>query len=355
MTAITAQHCTACDTIIDTSDLVPVYECGTCGHLDDERRCENCHTFKARAEHRDGCPTCYGETEQVEAVTDHDGTLIRAVDYDPHTSYAERQAAAAAKARAVANAKQQRKTAQAIRDGRTITVRDLTRGDELILDADNPFDTSHAIAYVTDAGTPGTSIIFTEYVRGALSVAAAPSDAPIHVEVDRYDKATDVTGDLYQVTVAPEPTVMSAVADTFLIETGLVGDRDARVPALSILIGDTNVNSIGCWADPALTARALDELDALAHRLAEARGVTLPATDTLPHTPVRERGVLHHNLTGINKAMLAVNSWSEDDLPALEFDVTGSARSISDPAALLAATATARTLLPTLTLIPVTA
>lgn len=91
---ITAYHCPSCENIYGSHDLAALYECSRCGTVTTESRCPDCNIFAARI--GDGCEACETECEEIDAVTDHDGTLIRASEWDPETSKADRDTKAAA-------------------------------------------------------------------------------------------------------------------------------------------------------------------------------------------------------------------------------------------------------------------
>lgn len=96
MAAITMQqgyYCPDCGTgYLDSSELIPLYECSTCGCTSAERRCESCNKFMGRAEEM-GCPSCETAVEERDdLVTDLDGSVILAEDYAEDAPYSERQA-----------------------------------------------------------------------------------------------------------------------------------------------------------------------------------------------------------------------------------------------------------------------
>jgi phage FluMu protein Com len=71
--------CPNCDELLDLGEvtLLPAYECGECGVIDDERRCPDCNKFKAKA---DGglCPECN------EHVDDPDGYMVPVITCGCH-------------------------------------------------------------------------------------------------------------------------------------------------------------------------------------------------------------------------------------------------------------------------------
>lgn len=84
---------------MELTEAVRVYECDADGWVGTERRCETCSKFVSRRD-EDGCENCFAEVEEVEVVTDHDGTLIKAEDYKSNgKSLAERNKAASEKSK----------------------------------------------------------------------------------------------------------------------------------------------------------------------------------------------------------------------------------------------------------------
>ena len=84
--------CESCQTgYADDNELLPMYECSTCGTCGVERRCEQCNKFAARSDAM-ACPGCEEEVLEETLVYDHDGTLVQVQDYDPEgESRAERE------------------------------------------------------------------------------------------------------------------------------------------------------------------------------------------------------------------------------------------------------------------------
>lgn len=72
-----------CPDCMELTEPVRVYECGADGWTGDTNRCEDCSKFLS-ARDEDGCEECFTAVEEVEVVTDHDGTVIRAEDYEPN-------------------------------------------------------------------------------------------------------------------------------------------------------------------------------------------------------------------------------------------------------------------------------
>jgi len=62
--------CPNCDELLEEDvELGRAYECSTCGQVDEERRCDSCNLFKARAE-GGLCPEC------DEHIDDPDGNMV---------------------------------------------------------------------------------------------------------------------------------------------------------------------------------------------------------------------------------------------------------------------------------------
>jgi len=100
-----------CPDCMELTEAVRVYECDADGWVGDTSRCEYCNKFVSRRDD-DGCESCFAEVEEVEVVTDHDGNLIREVDYEPNSkSLAER--------RKIEFEKQNKKTAKKSQDALT--------------------------------------------------------------------------------------------------------------------------------------------------------------------------------------------------------------------------------------------
>ncbi|MFD6092806.1 hypothetical protein ACFWGN_11850 [Oerskovia sp. NPDC060338] len=126
----TAHWCPQDEKIVEP---VVVYECSRCGERSDERRCPTDNIFAARVE-SPGCPECFDDVEEIEAVTDHDGETVRVEDYDPQgASLVERDA----EARAQASAAQAERVAEKTRelDGRAVTKAwsEVRPGDQILV------------------------------------------------------------------------------------------------------------------------------------------------------------------------------------------------------------------------------
>lgn len=64
----TAYRCNECDAISE-DNCGPVYGCGNCGNISDERRCDLCNRFKAKLSDIGCAECCAGEVEEVQAIT----------------------------------------------------------------------------------------------------------------------------------------------------------------------------------------------------------------------------------------------------------------------------------------------
>jgi hypothetical protein len=128
-TVSTAPHwCPACEELVH---LVAVYECNNCSNESEERRCADCHKFSSRRD-EDGCENCMAECEEVEVVTDHDGTLIRAEDFDAATLLRERNAATEAAHKVEQAATAKKKTEQAYAGATAKPWSEIKVGDEVL-------------------------------------------------------------------------------------------------------------------------------------------------------------------------------------------------------------------------------
>lgn len=345
----TAEWCASCDEI---TEAVPVYECGSCGAASDERRCPDCNKFAARRE-EDGCETCFDPTTTIDIVTDHDGTLIRAEDYQPDgESLATRRAVEQAQAAAAHARRREENRAALINAGRTTTWANVTVGDTTIPDPDDQFAVlfgPRRIRHISH-GPNGRLLIVLGRENGADNFLHAHQDD----QVTLGPASTEPTTPYGQYTLLPtrENMVTGSPMRTIEITTGHSsrGQDQPDVPVLVIRTsrGNTSV-LLGCWFDPAVAAAALDALQETAEALAAMTGHPLNPDAGAAHVTVTEATWVHQEPTPAMTVQVGHDEW--EDKPLAVFTTPRNyMHTFADADALAYAVRQARTLLPTLTL-----
>jgi len=172
------------------SELLALYECGSCGTVSSERRCEQCHKFMARSSEM-GCPECEQPVDaQAQLVRDHDGQLVRQEDYEPEGDPAalrrKQQAAQVARQRAE---KLEQKTARLLTGAQKTTWDQIRTGQQVALirdgkpDVDEWVDEQPAVVSVMRPGPhanafPGQVVTVIQHY-GHLHTAHFDLDTPV--------------------------------------------------------------------------------------------------------------------------------------------------------------------------------
>lgn len=349
---VDAFQCADCGTIFDAEDLITVYECSRCSQRSDERRCTEDNMFMGRVD-GDCCPECFADAEPVEAVLDHDGTLILADDFDPDGEAATDRKATEAAAQAVARAaKVAEKTAAAKATATKVPWGQVQVGQWVLVD----------------------DMLGGLIPAPVLALGVAP-DGRIAAILDRYgarcftftpDTVADVvptpTGPVGSVTNLPYGFAsvgwLPDDTDEFPpgggpqigVEYAPQGEWDVPVVWLH-LYGRGVMQTLGCWVDPDAAQAGLDAFDDAARRLAAAQGVTLdpakvkvqPRRET--HVSTNVTGHVDLQIVrvpdGDPMLLVAASAWHRN--PAQHMC------SVKDPSMLAAGVAAARTVLHTLT------
>lgn len=351
-----AEQCTSCDAIWQEEDLVRVYECGTCGTLSDERRCEMCNKFMGRAD-EDGCPDCLTPTVTVETIIDHDGALILAEEYDPDgPSKKDRDAQNAAIAK---DAQQSAQAARWDADRMAASPTPWSQieagvslhgdGPDTTLGVDRPITVHRVcsrpdgkiVAITTTWGEPRIEVHTPDEVAFVLP-GPAQDWSPAQVTFTHAEH----TGLLSSPT-SPE---------TLHVAVSQARSGDQWYPVLGLTQGRQVLKPLGQWIDPAQAARDLNVWWQVAQDLADAQGVAL--------APESASGTVHTEPTQWTTLGAALTSpvtitLGEDPHrfhahvgPVVDVTVGRNRATLTDPHTLAAAVIAARTMLSHLTLTP---
>lgn len=195
--------CAACERAVMDEEQIAVYECTRCSTTTDERRCPDCNIFTARADYSVGCPDCFGELDHdIEIVTDHDGSLILAADFDADGPSNAQRAATIAEQRKTAAAEQLATTTRLV-DARDLVVGDVLHGPYSITQITEIWHPADDLIAVVAVGYDGRRQVHG--YTGDHSVRIATSPDPDDYTPDGTNTATYGVGSTYahEVTVAP--------------------------------------------------------------------------------------------------------------------------------------------------------
>lgn len=256
----TGHWCNDCQELVETT---PVYECSRCSEASDERRCADCNIFTARRE-EDGCENCFAEVEEVQVVTDHDGTLIRAEDYDPNGEAREVRNAKASAAAAAKRAAKEQARANALIAGSTVaTWADVRPGMSLaVRDHKGNIDTEQnaAILSLTTAGTgcaaplkPGDIVAVVQHYGQRVAKHSPTEEAIILGPADPEDLEADLSE---RITVGAAPRSVDG-SPNYIIDAGMgfESNNGSRLLAGYIRVRSTPYSNmstpLGTFIEPA--------------------------------------------------------------------------------------------------------
>lgn len=351
---VLAYKCTDCETLHGEGDLERAYTCNECGQNTLERRCDTCNKFTARAEHQVGCPDDAAECEEVEAVTDLDGELILAEDYDPSVPLSERKAANIAAATVRNEVAAAAKRDALFAKSTQVPAAQIVAGDRIIVEPPahrviHPEMDTYTVKLVRPDVNGRTVFIAVSYGSSHI-IDHAPDDLVRRTgttTVEPFGQVTVTTGDLGNGVSTPFREVW--------VQTGYGTRENGLLPHLTIGLASSNrMCTIGSWWDRDLATVALDQLDHAARPLADLQGVTYnpaPRAGDVEHIPVADNGF---TLNIQHRAHVEVtigdgDRWM-DHQQVMVFRADGGLNSTSaDPNLFGAAVAAARALLPTLT------
>jgi hypothetical protein len=261
-TISTAPHwCPDCEELVS---LVAVYECTNCSTESMERRCEDCHKFCSRRD-EDGCENCMAECEEVEVVTDHDGTLIRATDYVPEgPSLADRNAAAEAAHKVEQAATAKKQTEQAYAGATAKPWSEVKVGDEVLaFNRDGSLDSMMGNQTIISLQTVGTDhadkrletgqIIAHTFRFGVALELHNPTDTA-YVANDPKDRETEPPAQ-ERYTVGTIDFASGGSTKIINADMGVDSHNGTFVP-VGVIVGRASVSSggytgIGSFTDPA--------------------------------------------------------------------------------------------------------
>lgn len=256
----TGYWCDECQEIVEA---VRVYECSRCSEATDDRRCSECNIFASRRD-EDGCENCFAAVEEVEVTHDHDGTLIRAEDYEPNgESLRNREAASEAAAAAARTAKIDAAAASHAASGRTATWADVRPGMRLAArDYEGNIDTIHdtIVLSATTAGPdcaaplePGDIVALILHYGVSLERHSPTDETMILGQAPADERQLPVT-ERFTIEQSPHPLSGSP---NYMVEAGMGFDADGRtrLPMGYIHLRSTPYSNmrtnLGTFSDPA--------------------------------------------------------------------------------------------------------
>lgn len=345
-TVQTMAQCEQCDTIWAPDELERCYECGTCSERSLERRCEQCNRFMGRAD-EDGCPECAGECHDVDAVQEADGGWVLAEDYDPDETSAARSNRHADEAKDRARQKQAAFEA-------TLTERtwaEVKAGWMLAQDNPSSYDPDAiwVVRHVT-RNPAGAVVVSYTSEHGSMEYAEAhhPDDT-VRVASDD-ESAAEPYGLIVRDPDGADPMADTRSRCTYEVNVGPGTSDTSGMPLLSLQASFGNLSmAVGVWHDPAVAARALDVLAAVATDLAETDG-----SEPVPEPTVMVGRRVWAELRNVEPTHVAVKMpmYSDRATPVLMMRRSNRIEQVGNGHALLAAIGAARSVLDQLTMTP---
>lgn len=337
-----ALQCPECQTVYEEADLAPIYECSRCGGTSAERRCEEDNIFMARI--GIGCEDCGVECEEIEAVEDHDGTLILAEDWDPEASHADRAVAAAEK-----RDRERREQAQQKKEAREaaaeqVSVSALSEGEwimSLSTDAARP-ERAVKVAAILPWGGPTVGLVVYEFgmpevfpVSPDRQVTRVPEEPTVGSYGESFGKVTFIPmcGSMLM-SSAPRQ-------EEYLVEVSHLPRNDApwgEVPALTLQRRSGSLLTVlGVFVSRGQAERALRVWEQAGQALAEARGRAQVADRRQVRVEEEKFTMFGDRLGRPVTVTLANSAWDDDDELYLNVDVSGSNATVADAGAWLGA------------------
>ncbi|KQP62932.1 hypothetical protein ASF47_18135 [Nocardioides sp. Leaf285] len=386
-----ALWCEACEEAFTVDDAERLYECGTCGAVSTERRCEQCHKFMARSE-EPGCPHCQEPVEAtpVLVVVDHDGRTVRVEDYDADGPAKKvRDAAEKAKADERAASEAAARLAAKRANAAEGTAATVEPGVVLI----DPDDTSRwasrdaEVLSVRHVETPeGPIVVMKTYSHGLRTVVRrADAKVPVAATVAEYPtedrgpngrrlNADDFGGARFNETFDPKMSAVSAPSNGIEVIVGSASRSGGTLPVVALMLGQRNhtgsiggmVTYLGVFDDPEKAESALGEFERAADALAAARAEHPPAASDdedeawdVAHrvagwdsVSTRRNEFVHTEAAASLDLQIGLSSWHRDKGALLHLSNSAQNAAMTDPDTLRRAVAEARRHLPTLTGIP---
>lgn len=345
---VQAYQCPDCATLYDESELVTVYECSRCGQTSIERRCDQDNIFMGRL--GPGCETCAVETEEVEAVEDHDGQLISVDDWSPDGAKADRDAAKAEQDRK-ARAEQERREKEArAAASETVPASSLAVGDWIINPQPHDWDPDAAVQVKAilrwGGGTLG--LVVAEFGMPEVYPVAPEHEC---TRVPPESSAKQDEAPFGAVTFNPDGGRMSMSSapgkEEYCIELAHAHKGVApwgNVPCMVVYRYTPGLlNVVGVFVDREHAEAALAVWEQAGRALAEGRGVDSVASER-EVVQVEEKPYSTY-VDGIGRVVeftLGISEWDDTDLPSLNVRTSGSNATIQAAGPLLAAVEVAR-------------
>jgi predicted RNA-binding Zn-ribbon protein involved in translation (DUF1610 family) len=359
--------CPDCLTSPDEGETITLYECGNCGEITEERRCENCHRFKARYD-EPGCPDCNQPLATESLVIDYDGETILAADFEEGgVALAEREAKESAELNSRREAERAAKTAARLNNSTLTTWRQVSIGDVIVPD---PAEQAGQPSWATGKLTVVRYLRPTQTEKGILIVAGVhefsdrievhPASEPVLISTipGQGQKVLDDLGPFGGLTRMPDGDldVVSSPTECVKIQFGYATRDGGLLPTLMLSTtgkhGGGYTVPFATFIDPDQARSGLEILAKAARDYAEILGVALDPESAVEDVIVDEEHRIHSEPASATEIQVGTSTWLPDAGPLLRLRTAHMNSALDAPHALALAAERALAYVPRLTGIP---